>query len=176
MERKIYRSRRNRVFLGICGGLGDYFNIDPVIIRIVVVVLVLASWVFPVLVAYLIAALIIPLEGSSESVPRDNMRENIDDLKNTANSLGQEIRETFGGKKDDGQSDGGSASPATGAYSTRPASRSGLLILGIIIIGMGILVIFNNFFDFILWRVFWPVMLIVAGVAVILYVLKRQEK
>jgi phage shock protein PspC (stress-responsive transcriptional regulator) len=33
--KKIYRSRDNRIIAGVCGGLGDYFNIDPVIIRLI---------------------------------------------------------------------------------------------------------------------------------------------
>ncbi len=27
--RKLYRSKNNRMIAGVCGGLGDYFNIDP---------------------------------------------------------------------------------------------------------------------------------------------------
>ncbi|NMC12006.1 MAG: PspC domain-containing protein, partial [Chloroflexi bacterium] len=33
MERKLYRSESNRMIAGVCGGLGDYLNIDPVIVR-----------------------------------------------------------------------------------------------------------------------------------------------
>ena len=33
MERKLFRSRKNRMFLGVCGGLGEYYRIDPVTVR-----------------------------------------------------------------------------------------------------------------------------------------------
>lgn len=33
--RRLYRSRQNRVIAGVCGGFGDYFNIDPVVIRVI---------------------------------------------------------------------------------------------------------------------------------------------
>jgi len=55
--KRLYRSRTNKVLAGVCGGIGEYFNIDPVIIRILVVVILGAAWV-----AYLVAAIIMPLE------------------------------------------------------------------------------------------------------------------
>ncbi|MBC8465393.1 PspC domain-containing protein [bacterium] len=35
--KRIYRSEDDRIIAGVCGGLGDYFNIDPVIVRIVMI-------------------------------------------------------------------------------------------------------------------------------------------
>ncbi len=35
MNKKIYRSRINRVISGVCGGIGEYFNIDPVVVRLI---------------------------------------------------------------------------------------------------------------------------------------------
>ncbi len=58
--KKLYRSRENRVFNGVIGGIGEYFNIDPVILRLSWVALVLFTGVFPGLAAYLIAILIVP--------------------------------------------------------------------------------------------------------------------
>lgn len=58
---RLYRSRTNRMLLGVCGGLGEYFNVDPTIPRIAFVVLgvlSLGTW----LLIYLIMALIIPQE------------------------------------------------------------------------------------------------------------------
>lgn len=58
-QKKLYRSRRNRMICGVCGGLGDYFNIDPTIIRLL---LVLLGCTGSGIVAYFIAAIIIPDE------------------------------------------------------------------------------------------------------------------
>ena len=55
--RRLYRSRSNRILAGVCGGIGEYFNIDPVIVRILAVVIPGFGWV-----AYLVCALIIPSE------------------------------------------------------------------------------------------------------------------
>jgi phage shock protein PspC (stress-responsive transcriptional regulator) len=59
MGKKLKRSRTDRVFAGVCGGIGEYFNIDPVIIRIIWVLLAFMPG-GPGFLAYLICALIIP--------------------------------------------------------------------------------------------------------------------
>ena len=59
MTRRLYRSSTNKVVAGVCGGLGDYFDIDPTLLRLVVVVGVFASWGF-LIPAYLLAWIIIP--------------------------------------------------------------------------------------------------------------------
>ncbi|MCL2402287.1 MAG: PspC domain-containing protein [Oscillospiraceae bacterium] len=56
-SKRLYRSRTNRIIAGVCGGFGEYFNIDPVIIRILAIVIPGFGWF-----AYLICALIIPSE------------------------------------------------------------------------------------------------------------------
>ncbi|MEI3175692.1 MAG: PspC domain-containing protein [Lachnospiraceae bacterium] len=33
--KRLYRSTRDKLFLGVCGGIGEYFNIDPTIIRVI---------------------------------------------------------------------------------------------------------------------------------------------
>jgi phage shock protein C len=63
--KRLYRSKINRVFSGVCGGLGDYLNVDPVVLRLVWVILTFFSSVVPGIVAYFIATLIIPLENST---------------------------------------------------------------------------------------------------------------
>ena len=42
MEKRLYRSRDDRMIWGVCGGLAQYFNIDPTIVRIIAVLLALA--------------------------------------------------------------------------------------------------------------------------------------
>ena len=57
MEKKLYRSTENKQICGVCGGLAEYFNIDPTIVRLGAVVLGLCGGG---VLAYIIAALIIP--------------------------------------------------------------------------------------------------------------------
>lgn len=58
--KKLYRTRANRVIAGICSGVGIYFNIDPVIVRLLWVILTIAGGAG--LLAYIIAWVIIPEE------------------------------------------------------------------------------------------------------------------
>jgi len=56
--KRLYRSGKNRIIAGICGGLGEYFDTDPTIVRLVWIILTLISLGVGIL-AYLIAWLII---------------------------------------------------------------------------------------------------------------------
>lgn len=58
MDKRLYRSRENHVIGGVCGGLGEYFNIDPTVVRIVFVI-GFFTWGFGVF-AYIVAMLIMP--------------------------------------------------------------------------------------------------------------------
>ncbi len=58
--RRLYRSRNDRMIAGVCGGLGQYFGIDATIVRLIFVAAVLAG--FSGVLAYLILAIVIPLE------------------------------------------------------------------------------------------------------------------
>lgn len=58
--KKLYRSESDRMFFGVCGGLAQYLNIDPSLVRIAFVALFFLGG--HGLLIYLIMALIIPLE------------------------------------------------------------------------------------------------------------------
>ena len=58
-QKKLLRSVDNRMICGVCGGIGNYFNIDPTLIRLV---WVLASLSGGGLLVYIIASIIIPEE------------------------------------------------------------------------------------------------------------------
>ena len=59
-NRKLYRSCTDKKIAGVCGGVGNYFNIDPTIIRLGFVILCLLG--FSGCLAYIICALVIPEE------------------------------------------------------------------------------------------------------------------
>ena len=58
---RLYRSRRG-VFLGVCRGLADYFNLNVVWLRIILVIIMVFSCFWPVLCLYLIASLLVKPE------------------------------------------------------------------------------------------------------------------
>lgn len=58
--KKLYRSRRDRMIAGVCGGLADYFQVDPTIIRLLFILFVLLGG--SGVLAYLIMWLVVPVE------------------------------------------------------------------------------------------------------------------
>jgi len=59
--KKLTRSKKERVIFGICGGLAVYFNIDPIIVRVLFVISVLCGGAG--VIAYLIMLLVVPEEA-----------------------------------------------------------------------------------------------------------------
>lgn len=62
-QKKLYRSRNNRMIAGVCAGLGEYFNVDATIIRLIFVLVGLAGG--PGLILYIIMAIVVPEEPVS---------------------------------------------------------------------------------------------------------------
>ena len=58
--KKLYRSKINRKISGVCGGLAEYFKIDPTILRVLVVILTFTTFIAPTLISYIIGSVIIP--------------------------------------------------------------------------------------------------------------------
>ncbi len=156
MEKRLYRSRSDRVIWGVCGGLADYFNLDPVIVRIVFVLLVLANGLG--VIVYIIMAILVPQEGSRPAVPRDTIRENVEEIKQSATELGDEIRSRLareGGHREE-----------SGVITGDHRSRN---ILGIILIVVGIFLLLGslNLFAWFRWAYLWPLILVVVGLIII---------
>lgn len=64
MTKRLYRSSSDRMIAGVCGGLAQYFNVDPVIIRIIAVILLLPGG-FPGLLPYIILWVVVPLDTTA---------------------------------------------------------------------------------------------------------------
>ncbi len=58
--KRLYRSSRNCLVAGVCGGLAEYLGLDPTLVRLGYVLLSVLSAAFPGILVYLIAWLIIP--------------------------------------------------------------------------------------------------------------------
>lgn len=60
MEKRLYKSNTDKKLDGVCAGIANYFNIDPTLIRLAWVIFTLAGGCG--LIAYIIAAIVIPTE------------------------------------------------------------------------------------------------------------------
>jgi len=66
MAKKLYRSSKQRMIAGICGGLAEYFEMDVTILRLLFVAISLLSVLIPMVIFYIIAWIIVPEEEQSK--------------------------------------------------------------------------------------------------------------
>ncbi|AKB18914.1 MULTISPECIES: PspC domain-containing protein [unclassified Methanosarcina] len=67
MEKRLTKSKSDRMLFGICGGIGKYLGIDPTLVRLAFVLLAMANGIG--IVIYIILAIIMPSEESVQMVP-----------------------------------------------------------------------------------------------------------
>jgi len=154
MEKRLYRSRSDRMIWGVCGGLAKYFDMDPTIVRAIAVLSIfcgsLGVW------AYIILAILVPLEDSKTTEPKDTIKENVEEIKETTSELGREIHSALAGEK------GGTEETAKIRHRRRNA-------LGIILIVLGVLFLLGSFnlFWWFRWATLWPLILVAIGALII---------
>lgn len=60
MSKRLTKSSSNRVIAGVCGGLADYFDMDPTVVRVGYVLASICLAAFPGLLVYIVSAIIMP--------------------------------------------------------------------------------------------------------------------
>ena len=91
--KRILRSRDDRIVAGVASGLARYFNTDPLFVRLGFVVLSFLQG-FGVLL-YFVLWLLLPNEGSQTVEARDQVRENVNEMRGAAESLADRVRGMF---------------------------------------------------------------------------------
>ena len=160
MEKRLYRSRSDRMIWGVCGGLAKYFGIDPTIVRVFFVLLIFANGLG--ILAYIILAVVVPLESSQVTTPKETVRENVEEMKETATELGREVQSALTGERDESEE-------------VTKARRQRLNILGIVLIVVGGLFLLGSFnlFWWFHWGNLWPLIIVAIGVLIILSARRR---
>lgn len=65
MAKKLYRSKTQKMIAGVCGGLADYMDVDVNIMRLLFVAVSLLTALLPMVIFYIIAWIIVPVEAES---------------------------------------------------------------------------------------------------------------
>lgn len=78
--KKLYRSNTNRLWKGVLGGFGEYFDVDPVLLRVFFILFVLVTGIFPGVLAYIISLFIIP--NSPSGNPTEPINVKSEEVKN----------------------------------------------------------------------------------------------
>jgi phage shock protein C len=109
-SRRLFRNPNDKVIGGVCSGLGSYFDIDPVIIRLIFATCFLIAGIG--LMVYIVAWIVIPVPRTPEEMrtmmggePMDfhtmskNMADELQDLKGRAEQMSRELQDFFKKKK-----------------------------------------------------------------------------
>lgn len=68
MTNRLYRSRTDKVLAGVCGGVAAHLGVDPVLVRLIYILLTCATGLGPGIVVYIIAWVIIPEGPNAETI------------------------------------------------------------------------------------------------------------
>lgn len=146
MNKKLYRSRKDKMIGGVAGGLAEYFHIDPTIIRVLFIMTLFMGG--SGILAYIILWIVVPEEplifpGSAHSggTSEPNSRE------------------------ENSSSSGNPVYPEP-SYYDHP--RKGTNAAGVILIIIGFLFLADNIFPHIHFGDFWPLILIAIGIGILL--------
>ena len=91
--KRLVRSRNNRMIAGVAGGLAATLNIDPLLVRIVLLALAFLNGFGFML--YLALWLLVPNEDSAAVDAREQVRENVGEMQSAAESMVQRVRGMF---------------------------------------------------------------------------------
>ena len=147
-KRKLQRSRNDRFLSGVAGGMAEFFDVDPVLVRLGWVVLTVVTGGIGLLV-YLVLVIVTPNGSQAGS-----------GMEGTADSPSDESVES-----EDETQPGDS-------LSGRHLVRNGLGV-GLIIIGMIVLLGNLGVFESVRWDIVWPVVIVVLGAAILLPSIRR---
>ena len=67
--KRLYRSEENKIVAGILGGLGEYFNVDPAILRLLWVVITVFTGFLPGIITYFLALFVVPKAPGQKVIP-----------------------------------------------------------------------------------------------------------
>jgi phage shock protein C len=169
MERKLYRSRHDRIIAGVCGGIADYLDVDPTLVRLLAVLLGLAS-LGTAVIAYLIVTIVVPEE------PVETVEGSGPPMAQMSDSTTQEQ------PRPEGSNPPGAPPPAPPAYPQQPGGswqrprrpRRGGVWFGIILVVIGALLLAAEFAPGLdLWRL-WPLVIVLVGIRLLFR--SREER
>ncbi len=138
-QSRLYRSQKNTVIGGVCGGLGEYLNTDPILFRVLFAVAFLVGGTG--LLAYIILWIVIPIEE-------------IQKINSTNNTKMEEDKNS-------------EIHPESMEKQKKQQKNDGNLWGGLILITLGAIFLIDRFVPRIDFGDLWPLILIVVGVILI---------
>jgi phage shock protein C len=155
MNRRLYKSPTEHVISGVAGGVAEYLDVDPSIVRVVWALLALITGgVFFVL--YIVMWIVVPEGAASADTPAESGAAGVDPV------TGQP----------------GAASPST--WSAQPLHRhrrgsgGGSWVVGLVLIGLGLYFLAREYVTWIDVNRLWPLGLVLVGVVLLFAAMRRR--
>ena len=153
MKNKLYRSKKDCVIGGVCGGIAEYFNIDSTLVRLLAVLIFFFGG--SGIIAYIIGWIIIPQNPNGKTEDNSENKGEIEGkIKKGTDKVNKTVEENLSEEWSKGNS-----------------GKNRNIILGVILIIAGLIFMGTTFFPWITWAAwgtFWPVIIIVVGLVIII--------
>ena len=153
MANKLYRSTVDKMLGGVAGGLAEYFDIDPTIVRVLFVVLTLVGG--GGILAYIILWIVVPEKPYQ-----------IPDMQSSDSNEENQNKENFNSVSNEQDSPSNNFQMNTAALSIEKSQKS--IWLAVILIAIGGLLLADNFFPRFDFSDYWPAILIAIGISLLL--------
>lgn len=147
-RQRLHRSRDDRLLFGVAGGLAEFFDVDPVLVRMGWILLTLATVGLAVL-AYIVMAVITPKSRQLISREAETVNDSSNDISDSA-------------------SDASLAESPSKWYTARNVFGVGLIVVGTIILLQNL-----DVFGSIRWDIVWPAAIVALGAIVLLPSIRR---
>lgn len=151
VKSRLTKSSSDKVIDGVCGGIAEFLNIDPVIIRLIFVILVFING-FGILL-YIILTIIMPKAENIDQMPKETIQENVQEMGERLREAGEKLGSTISREN-----------------RHKKAGHSTWLGLFLILLGtyflldnLNMLRWFHNMFSWFSMDIFWPLVLIFIG-------------
>ncbi len=149
MER-LTRSKEDQIIAGVAGGFAEYFQIDPVLIRLIFVILTLGGG--SGVLVYIILWLVMPEVGSENKSTQEAVEENKADMKNKAKTVSKDIKK------------------AAKSKNSEMCIGVGIMVFGFLLLmgTLGVPRALNPFWYIgLAMKYIWPLLLVVIGLIII---------
>lgn len=138
----LHRSTTNKVIAGVAGGIGEYFNIDPTIVRIIFIMLTIFGG--SGILIYLVLWLVMPADTLRDLNTNEHIKNNASEISEKARTFAHDFR-------------------------FNPNQEDSRFWWGLVIIILGFLALFHNFGLFEIFSIgkLWPIILVIFGVMIL---------
>lgn len=155
MNRRLYKSANERVISGVAGGVAEYLDADPAIVRVIWAILALITGGL-FLVVYIVMWVVVPFPPGGSEMP----------AAGEAPATGE-------------PSAPGAAGPATWSaeplHRARGSSGGGSWVFGLILVGLGLYFLAREYLSWFDVDRLWPLLLVVLGIALIVFAMRRRS-